>query len=640
MERSQSGPLQPGENGGTQKGLIPAFSLQLPSRRTLVVLLVLLTVLTYFNTLFYDFVWDDRWLIPSSSLIKQWSTLPTLLTSDFWIVDQPTSYYRPLVSFSYLLDHQLWGLNPAGYHLTNLLLHLAVTLSLFWLCQLLFHEPLLAFLAGLVFALHPVHTESVAFIAGRTDLFAALFFLLGFGLYVRARAETRWGRLDAGALLAFALALLAKEVAVTFPLVLILYELLFRPGRAGSSRIVLLRHLPFWGVLGGYLLLRAALLGSFLSRDVQLDWAYSRILTGVKAFAAYVRLTIVPYPLNALHMFFVPATWLEPGFLASLGLVLVALSGALLAVRRSRRVAFGGLWFFVTLLPIATASLLFTSGTMMAERFLYLPSVGFAVLAAIGLARLLASRVRPLAGVAIILIFVSYMGLTMWRNEDWRDEYRLFSRTVEDSPLSTVAKVNLGYVHVDRGEYALAIQQFHDAVRLMPETPRELIGLALAYSMVGYHNEAVAYGERALAGEPESRVIQANLGAIYANAGSFDRAVMHNLETLRLHPQNPLARYNLAVALAQLGRYQEALAELETADRQAKHYLLNDHAGHRFRALVYERYDPRLAIMSWERYVTALKAISNPTLLQAAEAQNARVRLEWLKKNSLNGAGQ
>lgn len=637
MERLQSGPLQPGENGGAQKGLIRAFSLRLPSRRTLVVLLVLLTALTYFNTLFYDFVWDDKWLIPASSLIKQWSTLPALLTSDFWIVDQPSNYYRPLVSLSYFLEHQLWGLNPAGYHLTNLLLHLAVTLSLFWVCRLLFREPLLAFLAGLVFALHPVHTESVAFISGRTDLFAALFFLLGFGLYVRARAETRWGWPDAGALLAFALALLSKEVAVTFPLVLILYEVLFRTGPAGSSRVrVLLRQLPFWGVLAGYLLLRALILGTFLSRGVQLDSAYSRILTGVKALAAYLRLTVVPYPLNAQHMFFVPTTWLEPAFLASLGLVLVALTATLLAAHRSGRVAFAGLWFFVTLLP--TASLLFGSGTMMAERFLYLPSVGFSVMAGIGLAGLLTPRVRPLAGVAIVLIFVSYMGLTMWRNEDWKDEYRLFSRTVEDSPLSTMAKVNLGYVHVHRGEYALAIREFHDALRLMPETPRALLGLGLASSMLGYGDDAVAYGERALAGEPGSAVIHANLGAIYSNAGAFDRAVNHFLEALRQHPQNPLIRYNLAAALANLGRYGEAKEEMETADRLTKLYLVNEQTRHRFRALVYERYDPRLAIMSWERYVTALNAISDPTPLQASEAQNARARLAWLKKNSLNGA--
>jgi tetratricopeptide (TPR) repeat protein len=120
--------------------------------------------------------------------------------------------------------------------------------------------------------------------------------------------------------------------------------------------------------------------------------------------------------------------------------------------------------------------------------------------------------------------------------------------------------------------------------------------------------------------------------------GAFDRAVIHFREALRQHPQNPLIRYNLAAALANLGRYQEAKEELETADRLVKLYVANDQTRYRFRALVYERYDPRLAIMSWERYVTALKAISDPTLLQAAEAQNARVRLEWLKKNGLNGA--
>jgi tetratricopeptide (TPR) repeat protein len=610
----------------------------LPSPHALVFLLGVLTSLAYWNTLFYDFVWDDKWLVPDSTLIRQWSTLPRLLTSDFWAGEQPTSYYRPVVSLSYFLEYRLWGLNPAGYHLTNLLLHLSVTLLLFWLCQTLFRSVLLSFFAGLVFALHPIHTESVTFVSGRTDLFAALFFLLSLGLYHRARARDRWGGWRyTGALLAFALALLSKEVAAAFPLVLILYELLLREHRSEDRWSgVVLRHLPFWGVLAGYFLLRAIILGSPLSRSLQLDSAFPRILTGVKALATYLHLTVVPYPLNVQHMFFVPATWREPAFLASLALTLLALALTLLAAKRAR---FAGLWFFVTLLP--ASNLVPLSGTMMAERFLYLPSVGFSMLAAMGLTALLtsprvlaSSRGQRLAGLAICLLSLSYMGLTMLRNEDWRDEYRLFSRTVETSPLSALARVNLGYVHVRRGEYPLAIQQFQDALRLAPDTPRALVGLGVALSMVGSHGAAVAHGERALAREPESPVVHANLGTIYSNAGMLEKAITRYREALRKKPENVLSRYNLAVALASLGRSREALTELEIADRLAKLYLPDGRTALRFRALVLERSEPALAIPAWERYAAALSAIHHPTEFQVQEIQNARARLEQLRQNT------
>ena len=188
------------------------------------VAVLLATLLGFARTLAYDFVWDDALLIQRSQRLQDWTQLPALLSSHFWSeVHEGSHYYRPLVSMSFSLDVQTWGFNPMGFHLTNLLAHLATALAVLALARRLTGSVLAAAVAGIAFALHPIHTESVTFISGRTDVLATLFFLLALLGYVRWRQEG--GLLTfTGSLVAFFLGLAAKEVAVTLPLVLVLYD--------------------------------------------------------------------------------------------------------------------------------------------------------------------------------------------------------------------------------------------------------------------------------------------------------------------------------------------------------------------------------------------------------------------------------
>ena len=145
-------------------------------------------MLAYARTLSYEFVWDDVLLVARSQRLREWSSLPAVLGSHFWSeVHEGSHYYRPLVSLSFFLDLQLWGLNPLGFHLTNLLAHLATALAVLALARRLSGDTLAAAIAGLAFALHPIHTESVTFISGRTDVLATLFFLLSLLGYARWR---------------------------------------------------------------------------------------------------------------------------------------------------------------------------------------------------------------------------------------------------------------------------------------------------------------------------------------------------------------------------------------------------------------------------------------------------------------------
>ena len=196
-----------------------------PKARSLAALVVALVgVAAYAASLGYDFVWDDTLLIQQSVRLHQWGELPRLLLSQFWSeVGEASHYYRPLITLSFFLDVKVWGLRPFGFHLTNLLAHVAVILAVLAVARRVTGGEVAAVIATLTFALQPLHTESVSFVSGRTDVLAALFFLLALLAYDRGRERPGWGFVS-GSLGAYLLALLSKEVAITLPAVLALWD--------------------------------------------------------------------------------------------------------------------------------------------------------------------------------------------------------------------------------------------------------------------------------------------------------------------------------------------------------------------------------------------------------------------------------
>jgi hypothetical protein len=166
----------------------PDLPRAMPGQRAASVLVVLVAVAAYAATLGYDLVWDDTLLIQQSWRLHHWNELPSLLTSHFWAeVGEASHYYRPLITLTFFVDMQVWGLHPFGFHLTNVLAHLAVTLAVLAVARRTLGGELAAVVCALVFALHPLHTESVSFVSGRTDVIATLFFLLAVLAYDRGR---------------------------------------------------------------------------------------------------------------------------------------------------------------------------------------------------------------------------------------------------------------------------------------------------------------------------------------------------------------------------------------------------------------------------------------------------------------------
>jgi tetratricopeptide (TPR) repeat protein len=607
------------------------------------------TVLAYARTLSFEFVWDDVLLVARSQRLREWSSLPTVLASHFWSeVHEGSHYYRPLVSLSYFLDLHVWGLDPLGFHLTNLLAHLATALAVLVLARRLTDNLLAASIAGVAFALHPIHTESVTFISGRTDVLSTLLFLLALLGYARWRDGGSPLTL-AGSLGAFFLALTAKEVAVTLPLILVLWDLLVAsPDAAAKADVDVPRYRPlvraagrysaYGAVIGLYLVIRMLSLGALVESDPGV-WGslLTRFLTTTKIVASYAWMAFVPFPANA-HYVIVPvvapppaAWWGAAAFLA----VLVAATAW--AAVRAPRWGFCALWFWLTLIPSVGVNLLPLPTAVMAERFLYLPSVGFCVLLGMALGRTLgaastldAGQIRPAPALALAGLLLAYVGLTIWRNEPWQDHYHLYLNMVDTSPDSDLPHVNLALVQLPRGEIAEAHAHFKRAVEIAPGNPRALVGLGLTETILGDREGGLRHALEAERIAPKNPNVLGFLGQLYLLREEPARAVEVFQESLRIHPEQAYTSVLAARALGRAGRLTEAEAALAGAAALVRPGTEEAALLDRVTAEITARIEPARARAALERYVARLRAQPELTRAGQADLMDAERQLAFL----------
>jgi tetratricopeptide (TPR) repeat protein len=626
----------------------PDLSRASQGQRAPSVLVTLVAAAAYAATLGYEFVWDDTLLIQQSWRLHHWRELPSLLTSHFWAeVGEASHYYRPLTTLTFFLDMQIWGLRPFGFHLTNILGHVAVTLAVLAIARRAMGDGTTAAICALAFALHPAHVESVSFVSGRTDVIATLLFLLALLAHDRGRDRGRWGPV-AWSLGAYLLALLAKEVAITLPVVLLLWDRLVRGELRDRGELwrAAPHYAAYGAVTGLYLGLRVFALGGLVDSSGE-TWGplLTRALTSIKIAAWYGWITIVPYPANAFHAI-IPDP-VPPGlswWLAAAGLA--SASGAVAWVaRRAPAAGFGVLWFWVTLAPSVAVNLLPLPSSIMAERFLYLPTVGFCLALGGSAARLLgpvvlgrAGQIRPVPALGLAAILLVYGVLTLWRNEDWRDEYRLYSRMVESSPGAVVPLVNLAFVHLPRGEVGPASEHLREAVRLAPGNARAHAGLGLAETILGNREIGLRHGLRARDLAPGNAEVRASLGALYLYRGESARAVHELTESLRLKPNQIHAALNRALALAWLDERPAAEAQLERALELVRVMSPDLPLADRITAEVVVRANPERARVAWERYVSRLKVGGHLDPALAAELDRAERRLGLVSASHLDGA--
>jgi len=529
------------------------------------------------------FVWDDAPLIVDNRRVQEPGEFGKILTDSFWETDDRhdrfRAFFRPLVSLSYAADYAIWGPRPFGFHLTNLLLHF---LCCFMVYRIALREPIPAgaALAGAAFfAVHPVHVESVAWISGRTDLVCCLFFLGAFLAYRRSSSAPRW-RDRSLSLVLFGLALFSKEMAATLPLLVFGDCWLAKRQEAGSARAALSAAWPYLVVLVFYLVARRLVLGPATAPLYELT-PISWVLSAVFVLARYVTLLLVPVGLDAHYPYPPVDRAADPFFLVSLAmLALVGLSGWWLWRRGSRSLFWLG-WIFITLLPVLALGRF--GDVLLADRFLYVPSVGLALLAAWGVAWAVERGVpagRRRASIAVTLVIVVLFGaLSLNRSKVWKEDLTLFNDMVRTSPTSALVRNNLGLALYARGEYARATEEFRLAVSLGGDYALAHNNLASALERSGQYREALAEYLAALEIAPELMEATVNAGNLAVRLGRPREGFALLEKVVRAYPRSPAVLYSMASALDFAGSDDQALEYVERTLRvepnhAESHYLL------------------------------------------------------------------
>lgn len=530
-------------------------------------LLFLTALALYAPTLSYDLTYDDGVLVAGRSAELD-------LLNGGWLRN-PARIVRTL---SFAVDGWIFGEPPHGRHVQNVLLHAIAGLLLFAVGRRLAGSSRIAGVAALLFILHPVQVETVANVSNRKESLCLVFLLLGFLLYLRARtgtAESGWIRMAAliGALLAWILALLSKEVAIGIPVAVAAYEGWMRSDRlrrhprpvAASAVLVIALAVGFTLFLDGRDLAGIRTLGGYTGEMS----AASAVLTVGESFWRSVALLIWPFGQSPHHV-----VDLRTGIdaLAILGWLAIAglLAIAPFLARRAPLAVFGLVWFLAFLLPVSN---IIPVGYFVAERYLYVPSAGIFLTVAMLCAgagawltqRLGRPRATALSWVTLLLVAALLATKTASYRNVWRDDGTLWSYELQRHSGSLEGHLGLATFEYDKGRHDRALELFDRALQLSPDSGAALFGRANCLAFLGRTDEAIAAYDRALTEHPPTSEVLNNRGNMYLRKRQFRRAIEDYDRAVRIDPSHADPLNNRGTAHFALGETELAIRDFEAA---------------------------------------------------------------------------
>jgi protein O-mannosyl-transferase len=512
-----------------------------------------LVFIAYANSFSNGFVWDDNRQIVMNPDLRSGVPWVRLFSSDVWSYThsgQPAhaNYYRPLQMVCYRVTAVWLGLQAQYFHILSVVFALAAVLAAFAVYLKLTQRLAIAFAAAALFAVYPVHSEAVDWVSALPELGCAIFVLIAFALFLSIRPEiseapkqsrilaVHWGLLCLS-LLAFATALLWKETAMVFPVLIAAYVICLG---AGSSRKRLRSSaqfsLPYWFVLAGYIVLRFRVLGFFSTK--QRIWELTPAQFGLSTLhlmALYCWKLIFPIHLNAYYVFSPVRSILGVGAILAILFLLLACLTIAYAFRRDPLSAFAALWVFITLLPVMNIYGL--GRNVFAERYVYLPSVGFCLLGAVvassAIKRLPQKVQTPLSALCLAAVVLGFSWETFARNPDWHDDATLFRKTLATSPDAPFVNFMVAAAESDKpAELQSAEAHYLRAIELAgSENPPDLLdlarsdkGLASLYSDRGEYPHALEVLHQWREVVPNDPELDAEEGLILLKSGHWQDA--------------------------------------------------------------------------------------------------------------------
>jgi tetratricopeptide (TPR) repeat protein len=506
--------------------------------RTVFIFLLLTGLVVYVNSFNVPFHFDDIYSLKENLGIKTSPLVWGMLT------DNPARFFtgRPLLLFSFLVNYKLGGLDTFGYHLFNLLLHVVNAFLLYVILNRFADQDrresysFSAALASLIFLIHPINTESVTYLSGRSSALSSLFVLVALLCFFRATGK----RFHAGyyvlSVLAFLFGLLTKEAAIVLPALLLFADYFFASDTGKGLGARLKYHIPFLAITA----LLSGVYLHYLTRPLlqtERLWL-THLLTELKVFMEYGRLLVVPAGLSIDHDIR-PSNSFDTSVVVSATLIAALLFFAALLRSNKPRLSFSIFWFFTALAPF----LIIRLNDFMAERWAYLASIGFSI----GLAEILMTAMdkRRKAGIASIAVVVVLLGgSTVLRNHVFASPVRLWEDTVAKAPEKYRPYLNLSRAYTENGEPNKAIQSALEGIRRMKE--RGLKGRDLT---VAHLNLSAAYGTDYAKAEEALKAVEReglydyeyhrNLGALAMKRGQYEKAISSFKRALELSPGSP-----------------------------------------------------------------------------------------------------
>jgi tetratricopeptide (TPR) repeat protein len=545
-----------------------------------------IALLASLNSLSNGFTFDDTQQVLANEFIKRLSNLPTVFTTSVWAFDTDNlsvasadSYYRPMFMALFTFNYWLFGTAAWGWHLVNALIHTAATLLVFLTLREATDRRGLSAIAAGLFAVHPSHSESVAWISGITDPLMALFLLPVFYFYLRFR-KTRRKRFMAIALALFLPSLLSKETAIVLPAVIAYCEI-FHFGEAGPLRKRFIRAASlaamFLAPAAVYLLMRYIALSRLVMPPGGRFGIQTVLMTAPRALLKYVELMIVPIGYNLQHYIAPVGSVLEAGFL--LPVVLIGAIITALVVARSRMLTLGAVWFTAWLLPPLAGLRVFVPEYFVQERYLYLPSIGFCLAVALGIEQIVRRRIFGFSGKAVSAATCASL-VTLWtfvyvdQNRVWHDTLTLLRHCALTNPDRTQPHITLATEYYMQGMREEAERENRKALQLDPNCIDAIINLSQFAYNEGRIDLAIEHLKRAESIIPDgprkrgylSR-IHHDLGFYYSERKSRDLAELHLRRAVEVLPY-PKNWFALGNFYFDTGRYQEALEMYELTRSQ------------------------------------------------------------------------